>query len=39
MPILDEHGEPEFLLGFSEDITERKLAEQAIRELNAALLQ
>jgi PAS domain S-box-containing protein len=38
MPILDEHGKPEFLLGFSEDITERKLAEQAIRELNAALL-
>jgi len=38
MPILDEHGEPEFLLGFSEDITERKRAEQAIRELNAELL-
>jgi len=38
MPILDEHGRPEFLLGISEDITERKLAEQAIRELNAALL-
>jgi PAS domain S-box-containing protein len=38
MPILDEQGKPEFLLGFSEDITERKLAEQAIRELNAALL-
>jgi len=37
MPILDEHGRPEFLLGISEDITERKLAEQAIRELNAAL--
>jgi PAS domain S-box-containing protein len=38
MPILDEHGTPEFLLGISEDITERKLAEHAIRELNAALL-
>jgi PAS domain S-box-containing protein len=38
MPVLDEHGTPEFLLGVSEDITERKLAEQAIRELNAALL-
>jgi PAS domain S-box-containing protein len=38
MPILDEHGRPEFLLGISEDITERKLAEQAIRELNTALL-
>jgi PAS domain S-box-containing protein len=37
MPILDEHGTPEFLLGISEDITERKLAEHAIRELNAAL--
>ena len=23
MPILDEHGKPEFLLGFSIDITER----------------
>jgi PAS domain S-box-containing protein len=38
MPVLDEHGAPEFLLGVSEDITERKLAEHAIRELNAALL-
>ena len=38
MPILDEHGTPEFILGISEDITERKLAEHAIRELNAALL-
>jgi PAS domain S-box-containing protein len=38
MPILDEHGAPEFLLGISEDITERKLAESAIRELNAELL-
>jgi PAS domain S-box-containing protein len=38
MPILDEHGKPEFLLGFSEDITERKLSEHAIRELNAELL-
>jgi PAS domain S-box-containing protein len=38
LPILDEHGRPEFLLGISEDITERKLAEQAIRELNAALV-
>ncbi len=37
MPILNEHGTPEFLLGISEDITERKLAEQAIRELNAEL--
>jgi PAS domain S-box-containing protein len=37
MPILDERGEPKFLLGISVDITERKLAEQAIRELNAEL--
>ena len=36
MPILDEQGKPQFLLGISEDITERKLAEQAIRELNYA---
>jgi PAS domain S-box-containing protein len=38
MPILNERGEPEFLLGISEDITDRKLAEHAIRELNAELL-
>src|SRR5258708_21693892 len=38
MPIVDEHGTPEFILEISEDITERKLAEHAIRELNAALL-
>ncbi len=37
MPILDEHGTPEFLLGISVDITARKLAESAVRELNAAL--
>ena len=37
MPILDEDGKTKFLLGISVDITERKLAEQAIRELNAEL--
>jgi len=37
MPILDELGAPEFILGISVDITERKLAESAVRELNAAL--
>jgi len=37
MPIPDEHGKPKFLLGISVDITERKLAEHAIRELNAEL--
>jgi PAS domain S-box-containing protein len=38
MPILDEHGTPKYLLGISVDVTERKLAEYAIRELNAELL-
>src|SRR5262249_47080468 len=31
IPILDERGAPQFLLGISEDITERKEAEQRIR--------
>ncbi|MFQ5570318.1 MAG: PAS domain S-box protein, partial [Rhodothermales bacterium] len=31
IPILDEEGNPEYLLGISEDITERKLAEQALQ--------
>ncbi|HEX3846569.1 MAG TPA: ATP-binding protein [Steroidobacteraceae bacterium] len=38
MPILDEQGKPQFLLGISEDITERKLSEHAIRELNMVLM-
>ena len=37
MPIYDAGGQPQFLLGISEDITERKLAEGAIRELNGEL--
>jgi PAS domain S-box-containing protein len=37
MPIFDESGKPKFLLGISVDITERKLAEGAMRELNAEL--
>jgi len=37
LPVLSASGEPLFLLGIAEDITERKLAERAIRELNAAL--
>jgi PAS domain S-box-containing protein len=37
MPIFGSDGEPQYLLGISEDITERALAEQAIRELNSAL--
>jgi PAS domain S-box-containing protein len=31
IPILDDAAEPQFLLGISEDITERKEAEQALR--------
>jgi PAS domain S-box-containing protein len=37
LPILHEDGHPEFLLALSVDITERKLAEQAIRALNDQL--
>ncbi|MDB6086145.1 MAG: hypothetical protein JWN43_4026, partial [Gammaproteobacteria bacterium] len=37
LPIGDQAGAPHFLLVISVDITERKLAERAIRELNAAL--
>ncbi|HXC08170.1 MAG TPA: PAS domain-containing protein [Steroidobacteraceae bacterium] len=37
MPILDANGEPQFLLGISVDITERKRAEHAVRELNEEL--
>jgi PAS domain S-box-containing protein len=38
LPIQGPGGKPEFLLGISVDISERKLAESAVRELNAALL-
>jgi len=31
IPILDEEGQPAYLLGISEDITERKLAEEQLR--------
>jgi len=31
IPILDEEGQPAYLLGISEDITERQLAEQQLR--------
>lgn len=31
IPILDAQGNPEYLLGISQDITERKLAEHALR--------
>jgi PAS domain S-box-containing protein len=33
VPVLDEHGEPRYLLGISEDITERKIAEERVRAL------
>jgi PAS domain S-box-containing protein len=32
IPILDEAGEPSYLLGISEDITDRKSAEEALRQ-------
>ncbi len=31
VPIFNDRGEPEYLLGISEDITERKLAEQTLK--------
>jgi PAS domain S-box-containing protein len=37
LPLLDESGTPRYLLAISTDITERKLSEQAIYELNAQL--
>ena len=37
MPLADGDGKARFLLGISVDITERKLAEQAIHALNSAL--
>ena len=37
VPILDDRGEPAFLLGISEDITERKLAEERVRAAEQAL--
>jgi two-component system cell cycle sensor histidine kinase/response regulator CckA len=36
-PILDEEGAPKFLLGISEDITERKRLTDQLRETNEAL--
>lgn len=39
VPILDEHGHPKFLLGISEDITERKEAAEALRKANELLEQ
>ena len=39
IPILNEHGEPEFLLGISEDITEQQQAEEEKKVLAAKLRQ
>lgn len=36
VPIFDEHGKPLYLLGISEDITERKQVEAALREAKEA---
>jgi PAS domain S-box-containing protein len=38
MPIGDAGGRPQYVLVISTDITERQLAEQAIQELNSALV-
>jgi PAS domain S-box-containing protein len=35
IPILDEHGEPEYLLAIAEDITDRKEAEMALQASEA----
>jgi PAS domain S-box-containing protein len=37
IPILDESGEPKFLLGISEDITERKLAQEKLQRSEKSL--
>jgi PAS domain S-box-containing protein len=37
IPLLDEQGVPRYLLGISEDITERKESERAIKSLNQEL--
>jgi two-component system, cell cycle sensor histidine kinase and response regulator CckA len=37
IPILDVNGDPRYLLGISEDITDRKRAEEALREAHRQL--
>jgi signal transduction histidine kinase len=37
IPLLDEDGKPQYLLGISEDITERKRAERELQEKNRLL--
>ena len=39
IPILDEEGAPRYLLSISEDITDRRQAEEAIRKLSQAIEQ
>jgi PAS domain S-box-containing protein len=39
IPILDETGAPQYLLGISEDITDRKQAEASIRKLSQVIEQ
>ena len=39
IPILDEAGQPRYLLTMTEDVTERKKKEREIERLNAALAQ
>ena len=39
IPILDEAGQPRYVLTMSEDVTERKKKEREIERLNAALAQ
>ncbi|MFN7086574.1 MAG: PAS domain S-box protein [Burkholderiales bacterium] len=37
LPIFDRDGQPRYLLGISEDITDRKRADEAIKAMNRAL--
>lgn len=37
IPIFNDNGEPQYLLGISEDITERKHAEEELRDRNARM--
>lgn len=38
IPVLDDAGRPIFVLGISEDVTERKKAEERLRRVNRALM-